>query len=190
MPRFHFICFLLFTPKRCFPAKTHHLFLLMNFCVFIQISHYWTSLSTCYFMLLKFKQKKGVRINYSLWLGGLATDVELLLLLYRILGMAQGMCGDRWYLWGETGMLKSWKNFNSPFHGSQWACWENEELRWQLWNIGVESQELDLDHPCGSFPYSVFLWFHESVILWFYDSIQNHLALCVQMIFSKIQTLW
>lgn len=49
-------------------------------------------------MLLKFKQKKGVRINYSLWLGGLATDVELLLLLYCIWGMTQGMCGDWWYL--------------------------------------------------------------------------------------------
>lgn len=196
MPRFHFICFLLFTPQRCFPAKTHHLFILMNSCVFIQISHQWTSPSTCYFMLLKFKQKKGVRINYSLWLGGIATDVELLLLLlllYCILGMTQGMCGDWWDLWGEKGMFKSWENLNSPLNGNQWLCLENEELEWQLWKIRVESQELGLDHPCGSFPYSVIdsmiLWCFDSMIPWSYDSIiswfhsKPSLSLCANDIF-------
>lgn len=78
---FHLVYFLS-VPKRCLLANAHHLVLLISSicCVFIHISQFQSSPFTCYFMLLKYKQKNGDRVSYSLWLGGLATDVGLLLL--------------------------------------------------------------------------------------------------------------
>lgn len=78
---FHLVYFLS-VPKRCPPANARHLVLLISSicCVFIHISQFQSSPFTYYFMLLKYKQKNGDGVSYSLWLGGLATDVGLLLL--------------------------------------------------------------------------------------------------------------